>query len=90
MVFTIIKSSELLAGFAFRDKEMKVRIIEFELQGLKRLMHFDKTMIRNSKQPENRTIGVSKIGDKPNRKASHPNSLAEGPIILGSKPNGLR
>ena len=90
ITFAIIKSSKLLTGFIFRNGKMKVHTIEFEFRGSKRRMHFDKTMIRNSKQPENRTIGVGKIGDKPNRKASHPNSLAEGPIILGLGPNGLR
>jgi len=69
---------------------MKVHTIEFEIRGSKRRINFDKTMIRNAKQPENGTTEVDKMGDKPNRKASPPNSLPEGPIILGSKPNGLR
>jgi len=90
ITFAIIKSSKLLAEFVFRDRKMKVHTIEFEHRGSKRRMHFDKTMIRNAKQPENGTTEVDKIGDKPNRKASPPNSLPERPIILGLGPNGLR
>lgn len=90
ITFTIIKSSKLLAGLAFRDDKTKVHTIEFEIRGSKRRMHFDKTMIRNSKQPENRTTGVDKMGSQPNRKAIPPNSLAERLIILGSGPDGLR
>lgn len=90
MTFTIIRSSKLLAGLTFRDGKTKVHNIEFEIRGSKRRMHFDKTMIRNSKQPENRTIEVDKVGSRLKRKAIPSNSLAERLIILGSGPDGLR
>ncbi|GET21095.1 hypothetical protein CLV93_10938 [Prolixibacter denitrificans] len=90
ITFTIIKSSELLTGLAFRDGKTKVHNIEFEIRGSKRRMHFDKTMIRNSKQPDNRATEMDKVGSQPNRKAIPPNSLAERLIILGSGPDGLR
>ena len=90
MAFTIIKSSKLLAEIVFRDSKMEVHTIEFEIRGSKRRMHFDKTMIRNSTQPENRTTEVDKVGSRLKRKASPSNSLAEGPIILGLGPDGLR